>query len=248
MSSWSVSWGSAASHAIRPHEDIKAPVTKRQHENGDTEPDGSVETYKSFWSKFKRPSRHDTPDPAESPEPKKDNTEVASTPKTDEAIVASRVSEPEEAGLTTGHGEKPAETPRKDAAAQTPVFEVEDASPTLPKEIPDNQLGDSSLYPPTPLASPAPTSLDVKSDSKDGVDVADTADQDGDNKPLEPLPAVPSEAETPEPKATQSLPPFSPQGLSPEFMQEMDRMFGPSDERIDESKMEKTGKALHSKG
>ena len=207
----------AAKRSINPGAEAASPqATKRPLEDGkgDITPRDDVQPYKSFWAKFKRPS---------TPTPEKSGTEVGGAEvkvTTEEALATvpapattEAVREPNEASRAASAPDAvPADTPQKHA-----VVEVVEASPTPAKEVPDNQLGDSQLYPEGPRStppSPAPLEADTKDVKAHGVHQA------GGDKP-------PVEGGSEKPK---SLPPFSQDGFSEEFKAEMDKMFGPGDE------------------
>ena len=204
----------AASQASkRPLEDVKG-------DKGEITPRDEVQPYKSFWAKFKRPS---TPDVSVAPTPEKSGTDVGGAevnltpPPTTGAASASVpapvttdvVRKPEEAASPV---EVPAATPKR-----KPEVEVVEASPTPAKEVPDNQLGDSALYPPTPVTT-SPTSGPVEADAKDVT--ANGVHKAGGEKPT-------GEGES---EKLQSLPEFSSDGSSEELMKEMDKMFGPDNQ------------------
>ena len=166
---------------MEPETPASSPVMPRQGEAAtEGEGDGVQASYKSFWSKFKRPS------------------------------VTNLVSGPLD------------KTPKRDTVV------VDDTQTPLQEQPPDNQLGDPTLYPPSPSPTLAAASADERAHGEPSMPAAPLA-----ATAIEPAPAVAKEAPSPPSEEPEVKAPLTQGGghdgsgvLELAAEKELDAMFG----------------------
>lgn len=220
--------GGAATRAVNKDQDMSpSDTTKRPHvdETGKAEemtpmtPTGGAEKYKTYWSKFKRPSPGQSVAPAL--EKGTSSTSLASSAAGDASVVSTpKTNEAPRAGPCSASSGDASSGPATTAADAVDVVEVGDE--TLQQELPDNQLGDSSLYPQSP-GMPVATAEDSEGVVTPDVVAAGQGDVQAHDQKDE-LGAHDLN------QKNNALPPPTADGLSPEFMKEMDAMFGSGNE------------------